>query len=411
MPSPTVAIIGGGPAGLTAAEALTHAGVQVAVYDAMPSVGRKFLLAGRGGLNLTHSEPADEFRSRFGNRKAVVSAWLDQWDADALRQWARDLGIDTFIGSSGRVFPTEMKAAPLLRAWLRSLRSAGVEIHTRHVWRGWDGEGALTFDTPQGTATARPDAVVLALGGASWPRLGSDGAWQALLEARGVAVAPLLPANCGIRCNWSGYFSDRFAGQPLKNIAIAPQGEFEMRRGECMVTADGLEGGLIYAWSANLRETLLSNGTATLYVDLLPDRPLKQVLTEVARPRGARSWSSHLSSRLGLKGVKTALLHECLPDTAFDEPNALAAGIKRLPIYLNGLSPLAESISTAGGVQFDGLDENLMLQALPGVFCAGEMLDWEAPTGGYLLTACFASGRAAGRGVLAWLRSTRTDKG
>ncbi|MDX3894624.1 TIGR03862 family flavoprotein [Pusillimonas sp.] len=403
MSSSTVAVIGAGPAGLMAAEELSRAGIHVAVYDAMPSVGRKFLLAGRGGLNLTHNEPPAAFRSRFGDRAAQVSPWLDQLDATALRQWALDLGVETFVGSSGRVFPREMKAAPLLRAWLRRLRAGGVEFHTRHVWRGWSDDGALRFDTPQAAIDVRPHAVVLALGGASWPRLGSDGAWQSVLEARGVGVASLRPANCGFLAGWSSYFSERFAGQPLKAIAMAPEGGFDMRRGECMVTADGLEGGLIYAWSAALRNTLLSDGVAKLYIDLLPDRDLAQVLAEAARPRGARSWSSHLSGRLGLRGVKTALLHECLPKTAFNDAQALAAGIKRLPISLVGLRPLAEAISTAGGVRFEELDQNLMLRALPGVFCAGEMLDWEAPTGGYLLTASFASGRVAGRGVVSWL--------
>lgn len=403
MPSNTVAVIGAGPAGLMAAEELANAGLHVAVYDAMPSVGRKFLLAGRGGLNLTHSEPAVTFRTRFGDRAEQVSPWLDQLDATALRQWALDLGVETFVGSSGRVFPQEMKAAPLLRAWLHRLRASGVQFHTRHKWHGWSEDGALSFDTPQGAVSARPDAVVLALGGASWPRLGSDGAWQSVLEARSVAVAPLLPANCGFLTKWSGHFSERFAGQPLKAIAMAPQGDFNMRRGECMVTADGVEGGLVYAWSSSLRDTLLREGVATLYIDLLPDRDPAQVLAEVTRPRGSRSWSSHLSSRLGLRGVKTALLHECLPKTVFNDPQALAAGIKRLPVSLDGMRPLAQAISSAGGVQFEALNQHLMLQALPGVFCAGEMLDWEAPTGGYLLTASFASGRVAGRGVLGWL--------
>lgn len=403
MLSNIVAVIGAGPAGLMAAEELARAGKHVSVYDAMPSVGRKFLLAGRGGLNLTHSEPAEAFQSRFGDRAAQVASWLDQLDAAALRQWAQDLGVETFVGSSGRVFPREMKAAPLLRAWLRRLRAAGVQFHTRHVWRGWADDGALLFDAPQGVVQARVDAVVLALGGASWPRLGSDGAWQALLEARGVSVAPLRPANCGFLVDWSGYFSERFAGQPLKAIAMSPGDGFEMRRGECMVTSGGLEGGLVYAWSSKLRETLLADGVAELYIDLLPQRNLEQVAAEVARPRGARSWSSHLGSRLGLRGVKTALLHECLPRAAFDVPEVVAAGIKRLPVRLHGMRPLAEAISTAGGVRFEALNADLMLSSLPGVFCAGEMLDWEAPTGGYLLTASFASGRVAGRGVLRWL--------
>lgn len=403
MSSYSVAVVGGGPAGLMAAETLANAGVRVDLYDAMPSVGRKFLLAGRGGLNLTHSEPAAAFRSRFGARESQVSAWLDGLDAQALRQWAHDLGIDTFVGSSGRVFPTEMKAAPLLRAWLQRLRASGVRVNTRHVWRGWNDEGALLLDTPQGAVVRQADAVVLALGGGSWARLGSNGAWQESLIQKGVPVAPLLPANCGFLADWSPYFTERFAGQPLKSIAMAPQGGFPMRRGECMVTADGLEGGLIYAWSANLRDAVLAKGEAVLHIDLLPTRDAEHVLAEVARPRGARSWSSHLNSRLGLNGVKVALLRECLPKDAFEHPETVAAAIKHLSVRLHGMRPIDEAISTAGGVAFEGLDGNSMLQAMPGVFCAGEMLDWEAPTGGYLLTACFASGRAAGQGVLDWL--------
>ncbi|WP_460873111.1 TIGR03862 family flavoprotein [Paralcaligenes ginsengisoli] len=402
MSSRSVAVIGGGPAGLMAAETLARAGVRVDIYDAMPSVGRKFLLAGRGGLNLTHSESDAAFRSRFGDSAPHVSAWLDQFDATALRQWAHDLGIETFVGSSGRVFPKEMKAAPLLRAWLQRLRAGGAAVHARHVWRGWADDGALILDTPQGIVTRRAEAVVLALGGASWARLGSDGAWQAPLAQKGVSVAPLLPANGGFVADWSPYFAERFAGQPLKSIAMAPGG-FGMRRGECMVTADGLEGGLIYAWSATLRATVLAKEAAVLHIDLLPGRDPAQVLAEVARPRGARSWSSHLGSRLGLRGVKVGLLRECLPRTAFDHPGTLAQAIKCLPVRLHGMRPLDEAISTAGGVKFDGVNRDSMLLALPGVFCAGEMLDWEAPTGGYLLTACFASGRVAGLGVLRWL--------
>ncbi len=398
----SAAIIGGGPAGLMAAETLAAAGVRVDVYDAMPSVGRKFLLAGRGGLNLTHSEPAGAFRSRFGAHAAQVSPWLARFDAQALRRWADELGIETFIGSSGRVFPTGMKAAPLLRAWLQRLRSAGVNVHTRHVWRGWADDGALLLDAPGGAVVRRADSVVLALGGGSWARLGSNGAWRALLERKGVGVAPLLPANGGFVAEWSPHFAERFAGQPLKSIAMAPEG-FEMRRGECMVTADGLEGGLIYAWSACLRDTVLAKGVAFLNIDLLPGHGPAQVLAEVARPRGARSWSSHLGSRLGLHGVKVGLLRECLPKSAFEHPEILARAIKCVPVRLVGMRPLDEAISTAGGVQFDGLNEDLMLRALPGVFCAGEMLDWEAPTGGYLLTACLASGRVAGNGVVRWL--------
>ena len=401
-PALTVAVVGGGPAGLMAAETLANAGVRVDLYDAMPSVGRKFLLAGRGGLNLTHSEDTEAFRSRFGERAKQVGVWLDAFDAHALRTWAHELGIETFIGSSGRVFPKEMKAAPLLRAWLQRLRASGVVLHARHKWLGWSGDGALLLQAPDGPVTIRPDAVVLALGGASWARLGSDGTWQQTLADQGVQVAPLLPANCGFLADWSPYFSEHYAGQPLKSIALAPLGQ-AMRRGECMVTATGLEGSLIYAWSAALRQALLADGEATLHIDLLPDRDKNFVEQAVMHPRGSRSWSSHLGSRLGLKGVKLGLLRECLPKSIFDHPAQLAAAIKQLPVRLHGMRPIDEAISTAGGVDFSSLDSNQMLKTTPGVFCAGEMLDWEAPTGGYLLTACFASGYAAGQGVLRYL--------
>jgi uncharacterized flavoprotein (TIGR03862 family) len=388
-----------------AADTLANAGIQVDIYDTMPSVGRKFLLAGRGGLNLTHSEPAAAFRSRFGAREPQVARWLDVFDASALRQWAHDLGVETFVGSSGRVFPKQMKAAPLLRAWLQRLRASGVKVHARHKWCGWADDGALLLETPNGLVSRRADAVVLALGGASWARLGSNGAWKPLLEQKGVGVAPLFPANCGFITNWSPYFAERFAGHPLKAIAMKPLGGAAMRPGECMVTADGLEGGLVYAYSAPLRDAILTTGSAKLYIDLLPVRTKEQVLAEVARPRGSRSWSSHLAGRLGLNGAKMGILRECVPKAAFDRPETLAAAIKCLPVRLHGLRPLDEAISTAGGVQFDSMNQDSMLLAMPGVFCAGEMLDWEAPTGGYLLTACFASGRAAGQGVLRWLSS------
>lgn len=398
----SVAVIGGGPAGLMAAETLAKGGITVDIYDAMPSVGRKFLLAGRGGLNLTHNEPMAKFTSRYGQAEPIVSEWLDHLGPQKLRDWAHGLGIDTFVGSSGRVFPAQMKAAPLLRTWLQSLRAKGVRVHTRHVWQGWTDEGALLLRTPDGLVTKQHDAVVLALGGGSWPRLGSDGAWQPILEQRGITVADLLPANCGFEVNWSPHFTERFAGQPLKSIAMAPAGN-NMRRGECIVTQHGIEGGLVYACSAELRTMILAKGTATLTVDLLPDHDLAQVMAEVSRPRGAKSWSSHLASRLKLRGVKMGLLRECLPASSFNNTAALAAAIKCLPLTLTGTRPLAEAISSAGGVMFNSLNADLMLEKLPGVFCAGEMLDWEAPTGGHLLTASFASGHTAACGVLRWL--------
>jgi uncharacterized flavoprotein (TIGR03862 family) len=397
-----VTIIGAGPAGLMAAEVLSAAGVQVDVYDAMPSAGRKFLLAGKGGLNLTHSEPFDSFVSRYGARRPQVEPLLRQFDAQALREWAQGLGVETFVGTSGRVFPAEMKAAPLLRAWLHRLRVAGVRFHMRHRFVGWAADGELRFEAPGGEHKVRAEAVVLALGGASWPRLGSDGAWVPLLEARGVEVASLAPANCGfdVRNGWSAYFAQRFAGQPFKSVAIR-FGAFH-RQGEFVATATGVEGSLIYAASALLRDEIQVSGSATFELDLLPARRADQVLAEVAHPRGSRSLSSHLKSRLHLDGIKFALLHELLSSEALHDPVRLAAAIKALPVTVVAARPIEEAISTAGGVSFDALDENQMLRSMPGVFCAGEMLDWEAPTGGYLLTACFATGRAAAQGLLRW---------
>jgi len=404
---PSAIVIGAGPAGLMAAEVLAASGVSVDVYDAMPSAGRKFLLAGRGGLNLTHSEPRELFETRYGPRRAEVARWLDGFDADALRAWAQGLGIATFVGTSGRVFPQEMKAAPLLRAWLHRLREAGVRFHMRHRWVGWDADGGLRFATAGGELSlpAAPDAraTVLALGGASWSRLGSDGAWVPWLAARGVPVAPLAPANCGfdVAGGWSPFFAERFAGQPFKSVAIRAD-SFE-RKGEFVATATGVEGSLIYAASALLRDTIAARGQATLLLDLLPARSAQQVLAEVSHPRGARSLSSHLKSRLGLDGIKTALLHEVLDKAALHDPQRLADTIKGVPIVLSAARPVDEAISTAGGVRLDGLDAQLMAQALPGVFCVGEMLDWEAPTGGYLLTASMAAGRLAGHGAAAWV--------
>jgi uncharacterized flavoprotein (TIGR03862 family) len=409
-----VAVVGGGPAGLMAAEVLAGCGVRVDLYDAMPSVGRKFLLAGKGGLNLTHSEPLDAFVGRYGARRAVLEPLVAAFGPDALRAWAQGLGVGTFVGSSGRVFPTDLKAAPLLRTWLARLRAAGVSFHMRHRWLGWDDAQSLRFAGPRGELLQRVDAVVLALGGGSWARLGSDGAWVPLLEQRGIAVAPLQPSNCGfdiargdadgvLQPGWSAFFRSRFAGHPLKTVALSltsADGVAFHQPGEFVVTDGGVEGSLVYAASAAARELIATTGRAVVHIDLQPDRSAQFVQDEVARPRGARSLSTHLKSRLGIDGMKAALLHELLPRDAIADPVRLAAAIKALPLTLVAPRPLDEAISSAGGVRFEALDPALMLRALPGVFCAGEMLDWEAPTGGYLLTACLASGLAAGRGVL-----------
>jgi hypothetical protein len=399
------AVIGAGPAGLMAAEVLVRGGVEVDVYDAMPSVGRKFLLAGVGGMNITHSEPFDTFAARYGARAGDMRPLLEAFSPAALREWIHGLGIETFVGSSGRVFPTAMKAAPLLRAWLHRLRECGVRFHVRHRWLGWAATGALRFATPAGEQSVHADAVVLALGGASWPRLGSDGAWVSLLAARGVEIAPLLPANCGfdVAGGWSEHLKTRFAGQPLKTVALRftdASGRVQERKGELMLSGTGIEGSLVYALSAPLRDTIAAQGTVTVQLDLLPDKPLQRVIAEVAHPRGARSLASHLQSRAGLKGAKVALLHEICSKDELSDPARLARAIKSLPLTLAAPRPIEEAISSAGGVRFEALDARGMLRALPSVFCAGEMLDWEAPTGGYLLTACLASGRAAGQGAL-----------
>jgi len=427
---PRVVIIGAGPAGLAAAERIAAGGgtrgVRIDVYDAMPSVGRKFLRAGIGGLNITHSEPYDLFRTRFGRRPPVLQTALDTFPPDALRAWAEALGVKTFIGTSGRVFPAEMKAAPLLRAWLQQLRTAGVTFHTRHRWLGWSDadrttSGApvptsprpggpiplLRFASPAGVITQRADAVVLALGGGSWPQLGSDGAWVPWLEAQHIPVAPLRSANGGFSIHWSTHLRDRFAGSPLKSVALSftdLAGETLRRQGEFVISTRGVEGSLIYAFSHALRETIEAHGSATFTLDLLPDRAAPSVAEAVAHPRGSRSLSSHLQSRLGLTGIKTALLYEVLDKQSMQDPATLAQAIKALPLTVLATMPLAEAISSAGGVMFSAVDDHLMVRNLPGVFVAGEMLDWEAPTGGYLLTACLATGRHAGQGLTRYLR-------
>ena len=404
----TVAIVGGGPAGLMAAEVLIAQGVQVDLYDAMPSVGRKFLLAGKGGMNLTHTEAKPAFIARYGARAAQIEAMLQDFDPDGLRNWVHGLGIPTFVGSSGRVFPTDMKAAPLLRAWLKRLRDAGVRFHMRHRWLGWDEAGKLRFSTTQDELRIQPDAVVLALGGGSWARLGSDGKWLPVLQQQGIRSAPLQAANCGFEVEWSAHFRERHAGQPVKPVVAGyrdSQGQLQQRQGEFVISENGIEGSLVYALSSALREQINADGSATLTLDLAPGKSAERVLEEVSHPRGSRSKASHLQSKVGIAGVKAGLLHEYLSKEDYTRPDKLAAAIKALPLRLLAARPIDEAISSAGGVMFEALDEHLMALRMPGVFCAGEMLDWEAPTGGYLLTACFASGRTAGRGVLNWLQA------
>lgn len=401
-----VAVIGGGPAGLMAAEVLAQGGVVVDVFDAMPSVGRKFLLAGVGGMNITHSEPFEYFVQRYGDRQSEVQEWLDVFNADALQEWVHELGIETFVGTSGRVFPMDMKAAPLLRAWLHRLRASGVRLHQRHSFCGWNENGELCFHAPEGERTAMVDAVVLALGGGSWARLGSDGSWLPWLESLGVDVSPLQPSNCGFDIEWSDFLRANFAGAPLKSVIASYtdiHGHAQRREGECIVSATGIEGSVIYALSAGLRELINRDGEAILHLDLAPHRSKASLVQALARPRGKDSRANHWRKTVSIDGVKAALLREQLSAEQLDDNEQLAAGIKQISLRLLRTRPIDEAISTAGGVAFSAVDQGLMLKALPGVFCAGEMLDWEAPTGGYLLTACFASGRVAGQGVLQWL--------
>lgn len=401
--TPVVAVIGGGPAGLMAAETLAAAGVPVDLFDAMPSVGRKFLLAGVGGMNITHAEEQSAFRQRYRERESGVSPWLDSFDSNALRAWIHELGIETFVGTSGRVFPADMKAAPLLRAWLHRLREQGVRIHTRSRWLGWDAEGRLRLATSEGERLLQPQATVLALGGGSWPRLGSDGAWQALLSARGVGLRPLEPANCGFEvAGWSDFLKTRYAGAPIKPAALALAGQ-PPRQGEFVLTDTGIEGSLVYALSAEIRTAIERDGQATLTLDLAPQRDLTELGRALAKPRGSQSLANHLRRNAGIDGARAALLRELAPPETFQDMGRLTEACKAISLTVVRARPLAEAISSAGGVPLEALDDGLMLRQLPGVFCAGEMLDWEAPTGGYLLTACFASGRAAGQGVLRWL--------
>jgi uncharacterized flavoprotein (TIGR03862 family) len=417
MPAPPrtparLAIIGGGPAGLMAAEVARAAGLQVDLFEAKGSVGRKFLIAGKGGLNLTHGEPRPGFDARYGSRRDDIAAWLDDFDADALREWARDgFGIDTYVGTSGRVFPMDRKAAPLLRGWVRRLREQGVSFHVQHRWLGWNDDGVLRFETPDGEQAFAADATVLALGGGSWPELGSDGAWEDLLRTRGVDVAPLQPSNCGFDVGWSEHFAGRHAGAPLKPVIAHwrdDAGAEHTLQGECVVTATGIEGSLVYALSATLRDAIAANGEARIELDLAPGRDLQRLQNDLSRPRGGRSLSEHLRRHAGITGVKSGLLHEVLGKEGLHDDATLARTIKRLPLRLLRARPIAEAISSAGGVRLEALDKSLMIRSMPGVFCAGEMLDWEAPTGGYLLTACFASGLRAARGAVAWLQHSHS---
>ena len=397
-----------------AAEVLSAHGIQVDLYDSMPSVGRKFLLAGRGGLNLTHAEPLPRFVTRFSEREAALAPLMDAFSPDAVRAWAQDLGISTFVGTSNRVFPADLKAAPLLRAWLHRLRQSGVRFHMRHRWLGWNEDGAMRFQSPTGEVTITPQATLLALGGGSWSRLGSDGAWWPWLQARGADIAPLQATNCGFdvaptgseREGWSDFLRDKFAGHPVKPVSVQftdAQGVTHRQQGEFVLTYTGVEGSLIYAFSARIRDHIAAHGSATIYLDLLPSHTPEQVLAETSRARGPRSLSTHLKSRLSIQGLKLALLHEVLKPEQLADPAQLALALKALPITLKAARPLDEAISTAGGVRFEGMNDGLMLKSLPGVFCAGEMLDWEAPTGGYLLSASMATGRHAAQGLLSYL--------
>lgn len=413
----TVAVVGGGPAGLMAAEVVSGHGVKVDVYDAMSSLGRKFLMAGKSGLNITHSEPFEDFASRYGKRRPQIEPLLKDFGADQLREWVHSFGIETFVGTSGRVFPVGMKASPLLRAWLGRLTASNVTFHLRHKWTGdlrpvglpngdtssnpTCGMVEIRFAAPDGDVTVKADAVVLALGGGSWSRLGSDGAWVEWLRQAGAEVEALRPSNCGFDAAWSEHFREKYDGHPVKSVVLSFK-DFR-QQGEFIVTKEGVEGGLIYAASAKLRDEIEANGKAVMYLDLKPDRTLEWLKEKLSRPRGSRSLASYLEKTLGIKGVKAGLLREFVPKEDFTNVERLAGFIKALPVPLVAPRPLDEAISSAGGVRFESLDEHLMLRALPGVFCAGEMLDWEAPTGGYLLTACFSSGYAAGNGVLNWL--------
>ena len=415
MPGPVIqlpglAIVGGGPAGLMAAEVARAAGIEVDLYEAKGSVGRKFLIAGKGGLNLTHAEPMPGFARRYGVRETEVASWLADFGPDELRQWARGLGVETYVGSSDRVFPLDRKAAPLLRGWVRRLKEQGVRFHVLRRWEGWDADGHLRFSTSEGELRVGAPATVLAMGGGSWPQLGSDGAWVDAVAAAGIDVAPLVPSNCGFDIGWSEHFANRHAGAPLKPVVAhwqEPDGTWRSLQGECVVTTTGIEGSLVYALSVPLRDAISRDGHAILHLDLVPGRDLERLRSDLAKPRKGRSLSEHLRRQAGVDGVKASLLREVLDAQAMADMDLVAATLKRLALVLKRPRPMAEAISTGGGVRLEALDQGLMATARPGVFCAGEMLDWEAPTGGYLLTACFASGLRAGRAAAQWLQAGR----
>jgi len=394
---PIVAIIGGGPAGLMAADVLLAKGISVDLYDAMPSLGRKFLMAGKSGLNLTHVEAFKDFAARYAPGKNELLPTLEAYPSHAIRSWVYELGLRTFVGTSGRIFPTDMKAAPLLRAWLRQLRSQGLRVHVRHKWTGWNADGDLTFTVSGGDVVVKPAATVLALGGASWPQLGSDGVWVPSLADKGVRVSPLKPSNCGFDADWSDTMRARAAGQPLKGVTLRFEGR--EAKGDCMVTETGLEGGPVFTLSGVLRDAIERDGSATVTIDLTPGTTEAMITKRLSKPRSKNSMSTHLRRTISLRGAKATLLREGADSVDFDNPEELAARIKALPVTLHRARPLSEAISTAGGVSWDDVTGDLELKAMPNVYVAGEMLDWDAPTGGYLLTACFSTGRWAGEAL------------
>ena len=396
-----IAIIGGGPAGLMAAQQVVAQGFDVHLYDAMPSLGRKFLMAGKSGMNLTHNEDMDKFLSRYQDSRTNLENIITDFTPSDIRKWAADLGIETFVGSSGRIFPTDFKAAPLLRSWLRQLRKDGLNIHVRHRWLGWD-NNTLIFTTPEGEIRVKPDATIIALGGVSWPKLGSDGAWLPIFDKAGVSHNPFKPSNCGFHVNWSTHLLEKFAGSPVKSIALCVDNV--QTKGDFVISSFGVEGSAIYTHSRALRQRIEKDGKAILSLDLCPDRSHDKLVKGLNKPRGSKSISTHIKRATGLSGIKAALLRECLDKEAFTNMEKLAASIKALPITLTRPRPIEEAISSAGGVSFSELDDKLMLKEKVGVFLAGEMLDWDAPTGGYLLTACFALGKRAGLGAVDWLK-------